>query len=168
MNLGCLWMNINDVSAASINISVRMLIKTLDICKKQQTTIKHKQESMGTTVAVSFSFSLTLWGRHLWVNGCQPGWWRALVPLALISLPIKAASTLYFHLLYFSGMLRHGSMSRWHHNTQHFPLKHKNLDGKIWSKLSVDLGGCWKLCTQYEQKTGSLFFAVYDLHVSGG
>jgi len=60
MILGCFWMNINDVSAVSINISVRTLIKMLDICKRQETTIKHKHESMGNTVAVSFSFFLTL------------------------------------------------------------------------------------------------------------
>lgn len=53
-------MNINDVSAVSINISVRTLIKMLDICKRQQTTIKHKHESMGNAVAVSISFFLSL------------------------------------------------------------------------------------------------------------
>ncbi len=51
-------MNINDVFAANINISVRMLIKRLDICKKQQTTIKHKQASMGSTVTVILILSL--------------------------------------------------------------------------------------------------------------
>ncbi len=52
-------MNINDVFAANINISVRMLIKRLDICKKQQTTIKHKQASMGSTVTVILILSLS-------------------------------------------------------------------------------------------------------------
>lgn len=97
---------------------------------------------------VFFSFSRRR--RHLWVNDCQPSWWRALISRSLISA-IRAANTSYFHsclFLYPSAFLWHASVSHCllctfcsHATRIVFLWSPKNLDGKIRSKLMLDLGG---------------------------
>lgn len=118
----------------------------LDICT---TTTNHNKTQRLESQSVFFSFSLRR--RHMWVNDCQPSWWRALIPRYLISA-IKAANTSYFHsclCLYPAAFLwdtltcfnvtlfAYCTFFR-HRDTHCFSLKSKKPRR---SKLSLDLEG---------------------------